>query len=212
MDASGNLSANGMADSELAEPRGPGRPKGGSKPPGSGRQKGTPNRVTREVRDIASKYTQRAVKQAWALATAAKNQDTQLKALELILAYGHGRPSQTTLVGGVDDPVRLQVQREIEGDDRELARRICTLLYASSPDYRAARDAERVTRHAEARDEFAEAVQAPQNGADAQDTAEASSPTPPPTAKLLQSHLRATSRPLRHLPLPTKASGSTGSR
>ena len=142
------------------------------RPPG--RPKGSVNKVNREIRTLAGKYTLRAVRQLWKLAEGAKDQTVQLKAIETILAYGHGRPSQTTLVGGVDDPVRLQVQREIEGDDRELARRICTLLYASSPDYRAARDAERVTRHAEARDEFAEAVQAQQNGADAQDTAEAS--------------------------------------
>ena len=40
------------------------------------------------VREVAQKYTARAVKQAWKLATTAEDQATQLKAVELVLSYG----------------------------------------------------------------------------------------------------------------------------
>ncbi len=147
MTASGNLSANGVVDFEPATARGPGAPKGRAKPPGSGRQKGTPNKITREIREVASKYTLRAVKQAWKLAEGAKDQTVQLKALELILAYGHGRPSSTTLIGGDGgDPLKLQQVQDLMADPEEAARRVSLLLYQGNPEFRAARDAEREAR------------------------------------------------------------------
>ena len=124
MDASGNCSAN---ETTQTEPPRPSR-----RTPGSGRRKGTPNRVTRQIREIACRYTARAVRQAWKLATEAKNQDTQLKALELILAYGHGRPPQVQLLGGTgEDPVALKVHREMQGNPREMARRLEAMLGAA---------------------------------------------------------------------------------
>ena len=154
MTASGNLSANGVVDFEPATARGPGAPKGRAKPPGSGRQKGTPNKITREIREVASKYTLRAVKQAWKLAEGAKDQTVQLKALELILAYGHGRPSSTTLIGGDGgDPLKLQQVQDLMADPEETARRVSLLLYAGDPNYRAAADAEREARNRGGRQE-----------------------------------------------------------
>ena len=129
-------STNILANISEGEPRQPGPPKGSPKVPGSGRKKGTPNRVTRQVREIACKYTARAVRQAWKLATEAKNQETQLKALELILAYGHGRPPQVQLLGGTgEEPVQLQRVRDgMRDNPRELARRLECMLTTAGLD------------------------------------------------------------------------------
>ena len=69
--------------------RGPGAPKGRPRPVGSGRRPGVMNLVTREIKALAGKYSLRAVKQVWKLASEAKNPETRLKALELLLAYAH---------------------------------------------------------------------------------------------------------------------------
>ena len=92
---------------EPPAPRGPGRPIG--KPKTGGRKKGIPNKVTREIREIAAKYTTRAVRAAWELATNAESEETRLKALALILSYGHGKPTQRTEVGGIEggDPIAV---------------------------------------------------------------------------------------------------------
>ena len=107
MTASGNLSANGVVDFESAT-AGPGAPKGRAKPPGSGRQKGTPNKINREIRQIAGRYTMKALRQAWKLAQEATDQAVQLKAVELLLSYGHGRPAQIQLVGGTGQPIQSE--------------------------------------------------------------------------------------------------------
>jgi hypothetical protein len=80
------------------------------------------NHVTREIRALAGKYNLRAVKQVWKLAREAKNQDTQSKALELLLAYGHGKPQAIQLIGGSGDPVRTQHIDTRIGRDQELGR------------------------------------------------------------------------------------------
>ncbi len=119
----------GNSTSEVVDlPQRAGAPKGRRKPEGSGRKKGTPNRITREVREIAQKYTARAVRQAWKLAKEAKSQDTQLKALELILAYGHGKP--TPMIA--DAPEGEPIEREVL-DDREIARQTALILYRADP-------------------------------------------------------------------------------
>jgi hypothetical protein len=86
----------------LAEPvignRPPGRPKG--YPKTGGRKSGTSNRITREIREIAQKYTRRALLQAWKLAQKAENEDVRLKALALILAYAHGKPTDRQEISG----------------------------------------------------------------------------------------------------------------
>ncbi len=119
----------GNSTSEVVDlPQRTGAPKGRRRPEGSGRKKGTPNRITREVREIAQKYTARAVRQAWKLAKEAKSQDTQLKALELILAYGHGKPTQ--MIAG--DPEGEPIEAEVL-DPRELARQVAFILYRGDP-------------------------------------------------------------------------------
>ncbi len=114
---------------ELPVSRGPGAPKGRPKPAGSGRRPGVKNRVTREIRELAGKYSLRAVKQTWKLAQEAKDQTVQLKALELLLAYAHGRPSQTQLIGGAGgEPIRQRLDLAGGHPDKELARRLALMF------------------------------------------------------------------------------------
>ncbi len=70
------------------------------RPPG--RPRGSRNKATKAIREIAQKYTRRAVLRCWKLAKDADNQDVQLKALQLILAYGHGRPTDRQEISGPD--------------------------------------------------------------------------------------------------------------
>ena len=100
-----------MTDSAVVDcppQRGPGRPPGRGKTPGSGRQKGTPNKINREIHQIAGRYTLKALRQAWKLAQEAEQEMVRLKAIELLLSYGHGRPAQVQLIGGTGEPIQSQ--------------------------------------------------------------------------------------------------------
>ena len=88
------------------------------KVPGSGRRKGVPNRVTREIRELAQKYTNRAVKQVWKLAQDAKDEDVQLRAITLLLAYAHGKPTQRQELTGADGERLLTRIERVIVDDR----------------------------------------------------------------------------------------------
>ena len=70
------------------------------RPPG--RPKGSRNKITKEIRAIAGKYSHRAIRSVWKLAQHAENLDVQLKALTLILAYAHGRPTDRQELTGKD--------------------------------------------------------------------------------------------------------------
>ncbi len=92
------------------------------RPPG--RPKGSRNRITKEIRAIAGKYSHRAIRSVWKLAQHAENLDVQLKALTLILAYAHGRPVDRQETTGKDGaPLHPP-----EYSDREWARRLAYLL------------------------------------------------------------------------------------
>ena len=199
-----------MSDSAVVElplSRGPGAPKGRPKPVGSGRRPGVKNKVTREIRVLAGKYSLRALRHTWKLAQEAQDQTVQLKALELLLAYAHGKPSQTTLIGGDGgDPLKLQQVQDLMADPEETARRVSLLLYAGDPNYRAAADAEREARNRGGRqDNFPESFNGARAPADESDGSEGSDtpdgetasqqtpegaeestePTPPPEGKSL---------------------------
>jgi hypothetical protein len=60
MNLPAHLGSTEMA-TELWIGRRPGPPKGTPKPPGSGRKQGTPNRVTRDLRAVAAKHTNKAI-------------------------------------------------------------------------------------------------------------------------------------------------------
>lgn len=81
--------------------RGPGRPRGLPKPPGSGRQKGTPNRVTRDIRAAAAKHGPKALQ---ALVKLLDDPDPKVKATAAreILDRAYGRPVTPTEITGAD--------------------------------------------------------------------------------------------------------------
>ncbi len=72
--------------------RGP--PPGTPKTPGSGRQAGTPNKATADVRAIAREYGARVIEGLWAIFTTSENDATRIAAGREILDRGYGRPRQ----------------------------------------------------------------------------------------------------------------------
>ena len=94
------------------------------RPPG--RPRGSRNKVTKAIRDIAQRYTRRAVKQAWKLAQHAENQDVQLKALALLLAYAHGKPTDRQELTGKDGESLVPAMYSMP--DKEIARRCALIL------------------------------------------------------------------------------------
>ncbi len=134
------------------------------KPKRGGRPRGSLNKATRDVRIAAAKYTARALTVITKLAEQSNDPRVQLQAAIELLDRAHGKPAQTQLLGGADaGPIEIGEPLT----DKELARRVGLILYRGSPDYRAASDAERAARHAEAQDEFAESVQPAQESTSA---------------------------------------------
>lgn len=79
--------------------RGPGRPKGLAKT--GGRKPGVRNRVTRDLKEAAQRYTRRALKELWKIATTPSYPvEVRLKALESVLDRGHGRPARLIELSG----------------------------------------------------------------------------------------------------------------
>ena len=107
--------------------RGPGRPKGLPRPPGSGRQKGTPNRVTAEVKSLAQRYGRRAIRELAKLALKSPDEQVRLAALRELLNRGYGKPVQPTELSGPDrGPVPLVDVAAL--NPLEQARRLAFLL------------------------------------------------------------------------------------
>lgn len=85
----------------MAVRRRPGRPRGLPKPEGSGRQPGTPNRVGKEARELAAKYTPMAFKR---LGELAKHPDPKVAvlAIQQILDRRFGKPISPSEISGPD--------------------------------------------------------------------------------------------------------------
>lgn len=66
-----------------------------------GRPKGSRNKLSFDLKDLmAGKLTEKAISQLQKMLEHPDTADNaRLKAIELILAYGHGKPQQTQLVG-----------------------------------------------------------------------------------------------------------------
>ena len=104
--------------------RGPGRPPGGPKPPGSGRKRGTRNKVTKEIREIAAKHGARSIRELVKLLKTSSNEQVRLKAAAELLDRGFGRPPQSLEHSGpAGGPIETR-----EMDDREFARQIAFAL------------------------------------------------------------------------------------
>jgi len=59
-----------------------------------GRRKGTPNKVTADIKALAREYTAEAIEGLAELARNAKNEQTRHAAWNSLLDRGHGRPAQ----------------------------------------------------------------------------------------------------------------------
>jgi hypothetical protein len=97
------LSANERPSEAL--PRRPGRPKGLPRPPGAGRKPGTPNKVTRDIREAASKHGAKALS---AIVKLLKSPDEKVVAVAAreILDRAYGKSIQPSELTGKDgDPL-----------------------------------------------------------------------------------------------------------
>lgn len=95
-----------------------------------GRKPGSRNKVTREIQELACKYTGKAVKLAWKITKESKEDSTRLAAIKLLLGYGHGKPTARQEIGGIEGGIPL-AWRDI--DNRELARRVALILGKHDP-------------------------------------------------------------------------------
>jgi hypothetical protein len=62
--------------------------------PGSGRKKGTPNKVTAEIKGLAQKYGPEAIAELARLATKAESEAARVAAIKELLDRGYGRAVQ----------------------------------------------------------------------------------------------------------------------
>ncbi len=115
----------------------------------------------------------------------------RLKAACELLDRAHGKPSQTTLIGGDGgDPIKAQRVADLMADPQETAPRVALLLYAGDPNYRAAADAERDARNRGGRqDNFAESFNGTQ--APAGESAGSAGPDTPVSEKAPQESAEA---------------------
>lgn len=75
--------------------------RGGSRP-GAGRKLGVPNKVNAEVREIAQRYTEKAVKALADIVENSESDSARVAAANALLDRGHGRPSQSVSVSAPD--------------------------------------------------------------------------------------------------------------
>ena len=74
-----------------------------------GRQKGTPNKVTADLKKLAGKHGKEAVAAILTIARSAENEQTRLAAWRELLDRGFGKPAQYNEIGG-GAPLRLIVE------------------------------------------------------------------------------------------------------
>jgi hypothetical protein len=87
------------------------RPNSGGLRPGSGRKPGVPNKVTRELKDLARQYTDVAIMELARLATEAESEAARVAAIKELFDRGYGKATQT-IAGDPDNP--LQTHQVIE--------------------------------------------------------------------------------------------------
>ena len=110
--------ANNMANIAGAVPRKPGRAKGSPKPEGSGRQKGTRNRVTKEIAEIAQKHGKVIVDGLVKEFKTTDDLDVKVKIASLVLSYGYGQPTRRSEVSGPDGAPIEQRTHILEASER----------------------------------------------------------------------------------------------
>lgn len=74
-----------------------------------GRQAGTPNKATAEVKTLARAYGADIIDLLWLLARTAENEGAQIAACKELLERGYGKT--TMLIGGDPDAAAIQVDQ-----------------------------------------------------------------------------------------------------
>ena len=83
-----------------------------------GRKKGTPNKISTEIREAARRYGPEALRLHVKLMRASKNEDVRQRSANVILDRAYGRPAQTI---SKDDENPLQLLMDhLEGTSRGL--------------------------------------------------------------------------------------------
>lgn len=94
---------------------------GGSKPGErrGGRQKGTPNKVTREIKALAQKHGPAAIERLAQLAVSAESETAQIAAIKELLDRGYGKATQplTGADGGAVQVVTKLVREFVRPHD-----------------------------------------------------------------------------------------------
>ncbi len=85
-----------------------------------GRRKGTPNKVTAELRGAAQQYTMQALKVLAHVAQHGESESARVSAACALLDRGHGRPTQAVHVGA-DSSIAALMAR-IDGRTRGIER------------------------------------------------------------------------------------------
>ena len=87
-----------------------------------GRVAGTPNKATRELKDIAREYGEEAIDRLVKLMRAAESEQVQAAACKELMDRGYGKASQSIGLGQADDLKPLEtVQRPTMTRDEWLA-------------------------------------------------------------------------------------------
>jgi hypothetical protein len=98
-----------------------GRPKG--TPKTGGRVKGTPNKSTAEIKELAQSYAPEALQELARLASHAKAEQARVSAIALILDRAYGKPTQP-IGGDEESPLRLIARIErvvVDADSKQLS-------------------------------------------------------------------------------------------
>jgi hypothetical protein len=85
----------------------------GGKRAGAGRKPGVPNKATRDLKALAQRYDSEAVASLVSVMRDChdvKETGARVRAAELLLAYGHGRPKQQ-VDATVDGPITVVIRQ-----------------------------------------------------------------------------------------------------
>lgn len=127
MDTPANDQANSGGEIKPLSRR-PGPAKGTPRPSGSGRKPGTPNRITKDVREAAQKHGSKALKKLVDLMSD-KDPRVSLAATREILDRAYGRPVSPQEISGKDGAPLLPPT-----DERESAKAIAYVLSKAAKD------------------------------------------------------------------------------
>lgn len=80
-----------------------------------GRQKGTPNKVTADIRSLAQEYGQDAIRELATILTTSENHSARIAAAKELLDRGYGKSTQAVELTGADgQPIETNTHLTVE--------------------------------------------------------------------------------------------------